>query len=64
MLDTYIKNRGMTKTIIHSNNHNTINETNWDLPGGTLLRQVFERITTAIREVDKNHIIYTEVKAI
>lgn len=30
MLDTYIKNRGMTKTIIHNNNHNTINETNWD----------------------------------
>jgi len=30
MLDTYIKNRGMTKTIIHKNNHNIINETNWD----------------------------------
>jgi hypothetical protein len=30
MLDTYIKNRGMTKTIIHNNNHNTIDETNWD----------------------------------
>ena len=30
MLDTYIKNRGMTKTIIHNNNRNTINETNWD----------------------------------
>ena len=30
MLDTYIKNRGMTKTIIHKNNHNTVNETNWD----------------------------------
>lgn len=30
MLDTYIKNRGMTKTIIHNNNHNTINEANWD----------------------------------
>jgi len=30
MLDTYIKNRGTTKTIIHNNNHNTINETNWD----------------------------------
>ena len=30
MLDTYIKNRGMTKTIIHNNNHNTVNETNWD----------------------------------
>ena len=30
MLDTYIKNRGMSKTIVHKNNHNTINETNWD----------------------------------
>jgi hypothetical protein len=30
MLDTYIKNRGMTKTIIHNNNRNTVNETNWD----------------------------------
>lgn len=30
MLDTYIKNRGITKTIIHKNNHNTINETKWD----------------------------------
>jgi len=30
MLDTYIKNRGMTKTIVHNNNQNTINETNWD----------------------------------
>jgi len=26
----YIKNRGMTKTIIHNNNHNTVNQTNWD----------------------------------
>lgn len=30
MLDTYIKNRGMTKTIIHNNNRNTVNETKWD----------------------------------
>lgn len=30
MLNTYIKNRGTTKTIIHNNNHNHINETNWD----------------------------------
>ena len=30
MLDTYIKNRGMTKTIVHKNNHNTVNETSWD----------------------------------
>jgi hypothetical protein len=30
MLNTYIKNRGMTKTIIHDNNHNHINQINWD----------------------------------
>lgn len=30
MLDTYLKNRGSTKTIIHSNNLNKVNEINWD----------------------------------
>jgi hypothetical protein len=32
MLETYIKNRGTTKTIIHDNKHkhNLINEINWD----------------------------------
>lgn len=30
MLDTYIKNRGSTKTIIHDNNKNNVNEINWD----------------------------------
>ena len=30
MLDTYIKNRGSTKTIIHDNNKNKVNEINWD----------------------------------
>jgi hypothetical protein len=30
MLETYIKNRGMTKTLIHSNNKNQINEIQWD----------------------------------
>lgn len=30
MLNTYIKNRGTTKTIIHDKNHNRINELNWD----------------------------------
>lgn len=30
MLDTYIKNRGATKTIIHNNNRNAVNEINWD----------------------------------
>ena len=40
--------------------YDLINETNWTLPNGTLLREVFERITKAIREVDENHIIYIE----
>jgi len=31
-----------------------------DSSNGTLLREVFERITKAIREVDENHIIYIE----
>ena len=30
MLNTYIKNRGITKTIIHDNNHNHTNQINWD----------------------------------
>jgi hypothetical protein len=30
MLNTYIKNRGITKTIVHNNNDNYINEVAWD----------------------------------
>jgi len=30
MLDTYIKNRGTTKTLVYNNNHNSINEITWD----------------------------------
>ena len=30
MLNTYIKNRGLTQTIIHNNNQNKFNEVNWD----------------------------------
>ena len=30
MLGTYIKNKGMTKTIIHANNKNRTNEIKWD----------------------------------
>lgn len=30
MLNTYIKNRGITKTIIHDNNHNHVNQINWN----------------------------------
>ena len=40
--------------------YDLINETNWNLPGGTLLRQLFETITAAIREVDNKHIIFIE----
>ena len=30
MLDTYVRNRGATKTIIHNNRHNDVSEINWD----------------------------------
>jgi hypothetical protein len=30
MLNTFIKNQGVTKTIIHDNNRNYVNMTNWD----------------------------------
>ena len=30
MLNTFIKNRGTTKTIIHNNNDNNVNEIDWD----------------------------------
>lgn len=31
MLNTYIKNQGITKTIIHDNNRNHVNQINWDV---------------------------------
>ncbi|MEQ9286351.1 MAG: carbohydrate-binding protein [Cyclobacteriaceae bacterium] len=40
--------------------YDLINEPNWDLPGGLLLRELYEDITQAIREVDSNHIIFIE----
>jgi len=40
--------------------YDLLNEPNWDLPGGTLLRTLYEQVTTAIREVDQNHIIIIE----
>jgi len=30
MLNTYVKNRGETKSIIHSNNHNKVSQVKWD----------------------------------
>jgi hypothetical protein len=40
--------------------YDLINETNWDLPGGVMLRELYENITAAIRAVDTNHIIFIE----
>ena len=30
MLNTYIKNRGISKLLVHNNNQNQVNEINWD----------------------------------
>ena len=40
--------------------YDLLNEVNWNLPGNTALRNLYGRITTAIRQVDTNHIIYIE----
>ncbi|RMG67266.1 MAG: glycosyl hydrolase family 5, partial [Bacteroidetes bacterium] len=38
--------------------YDLINEPNWPLPGGQLLRQVYEQITDSIRSVDTTHILF------
>ncbi len=40
--------------------YDLINETNWDLPGNTQLKHIYELIVATIRAVDKNHIIFIE----
>jgi hypothetical protein len=40
--------------------YDLINEPNWDLPGGTLLKQTYVSIIQAIREVDPDHMIIIE----
>jgi aryl-phospho-beta-D-glucosidase BglC (GH1 family) len=40
--------------------YDLLNEVNYDLPGGTALRNIYGRITTAIRAVDQNHLIFIE----
>lgn len=40
--------------------YDLLNEVNWNLPGGTQLRALYEAITTEIRKVDTNHIIFIE----
>ncbi len=40
--------------------YDLINETHWDLPGNTDLRNLFEDITEGIRSVDSNHMLFIE----
>jgi len=40
--------------------YDLLNEVNWNLPGGTQLRNLYGEITTNIRSVDNNHIIFIE----
>lgn len=40
--------------------YDLLNEPNWDLPGGTALRNLYEQCTDSIRLVDADHIIFIE----
>lgn len=40
--------------------YDLINETNWNMTGNKMLKDLYVEITNAIREVDSNHIIYIE----
>ena len=40
--------------------YDLINETNWELPGNTLLKALYQEITDSIRTVDTNHILFIE----
>jgi acetylornithine deacetylase/succinyl-diaminopimelate desuccinylase-like protein len=40
--------------------YDLINETNWNMEGNESLKDLFLKITTEIRKVDKNHIIFIE----
>lgn len=40
--------------------YDLINEPAWDLPGNTLLREIYNQITTAVRANGDNHILFIE----
>ena len=40
--------------------YDLLNETNWDLPGGVALRNLYGEVTDSIRAVDSRHIIFIE----
>lgn len=40
--------------------YDLLNEPNWDLPGNTAMRELYEEVTDSIRTVDPDHIIFIE----
>ncbi|HHH52973.1 MAG TPA: carbohydrate-binding protein, partial [Bacteroidetes bacterium] len=40
--------------------YDLLNEPNWELPGNTLLKNLYKQITDSIRTVDNNHILFIE----
>jgi endoglucanase len=40
--------------------YDLLNEPNWDLPGNTAMRTLYEEVTDSIRTVDEDHIIFIE----
>lgn len=40
--------------------YDLLNEPNWNLPGGTALRNLYEQVTDSIRSVDPDHILFIE----
>jgi len=40
--------------------YDLLNEPNWNLPGGVLLRSLYEEITDSIRTVDEKHLLFIE----
>jgi hypothetical protein len=40
--------------------YDLLNEPNWDLPGNTAMRALYEEVTDSIRSVDSDHIIFIE----
>jgi len=40
--------------------YDLINETNWDIAGNQALKDLYAEITSAIRQVDRNHLLFIE----
>jgi len=40
--------------------YDLLNEPNWDLPGGVMLKNLYKEVTDSIRTVDQKHILFIE----